>query len=119
MPHPRRPRLLAAFVLVAFSAGCVKTWQPSPLSPVETLSTQPARVLLKLADGSKVVFEEPRLEGDVIVSSDGEVALNQVVAIETRQTNVLANVAIYTVFTAATVYFVAWHFWGAELDLPP
>jgi hypothetical protein len=55
----------------------------------------------------------------VIVSSDGEVALNQVVAIETRQTNVLANVAIYTVFTAATVYFVAWHFWGAELDLPP
>ena len=88
-------RAVAALLLVVHLAGCIKTWQPSPVGPVETITANPERVLIKLADGSKVVLREPRIENGSILSPDGSAVLDSVLVVETRRVSVAANVLVY------------------------
>jgi len=37
-------RVVAALLLGVHLAGCIKTWQPSPIGPTETVATNPDRV---------------------------------------------------------------------------
>jgi hypothetical protein len=119
MQRPSTLRPLATLLLGISLAGCIKTWQPSPVGPVETIATNPDRVMLTLADSSTVVLHEPRIEEGEIVSPDGRARLDSVLVVQTRQANIFANVVVYGVAAMAATYLIAWTFWGSELDLPP
>jgi len=54
-------------VLVCLTAsGCIKTWQPSPLGPRETVEQRPDRVRVVLNDGSGMVLHGPATDGESI-----------------------------------------------------
>jgi hypothetical protein len=119
MARPKWLRPTAALMLVVYLGGCIKTWQPSPVGPAETIAANPDRVLLTLLDSSTVILHEPRIEDGSIVSPDGRAELTSVLAVQTRQANIFANVVVYGVAALAATYLIAWTFWGSELDLPP
>ena len=96
-------RVVAALLLGVHLAGCIKTWQPSPIGPTETVATNPDRVLVKLTDGSRVVLREPRVENGSILSPDGSAVLDSVLVVETRQVNIIANVLVYGLGSAVVV----------------
>ena len=106
-------RAVAALLLVIHLAGCIKTWQPSPVGPAETIATNPDRVMLTLADSSTVVLREPRIEEGEIISPDGRAKLDSVLVVETRQNHVMANVLVYgLVFVGAVILSLAYGDWG-------
>jgi hypothetical protein len=84
-------RLIACILLPTYLTACV-TWQAQETSPEQLLAEeQPDKVLVKLADGSKLVLEQPVIVGDSLVGLEqGEersIPLTSALAFEVRKTD--------------------------------
>jgi hypothetical protein len=96
--HPPFRRLIAFILLPTHLAACT-TWQTQDLSPQQVIAQeQPDKVLVKLADGSKVVLTGPQVSGDTLSGYDGtepyRVPLADVSAIELKEADTLLTVGV-------------------------
>jgi hypothetical protein len=105
--HPPLRRLIACILLPCYLLACT-TWQTQELTPEQVIAQeQPEQVLVKLADGSKVVLAQPRVSGDTLSGFDGtepyRVPLADVSAIELKE----SDSGLTVLFIAGTVVVVA------------
>ena len=91
-------RIIACILLPCYLVACT-SWKTQDASPQQVLAEeQHDKVLVKLADGSKLVLEQPVVAGDTLTGSvDGEqrsIPLADVSALEVRKTDALLTTAL-------------------------
>jgi hypothetical protein len=89
-------RVIACILLPTYLAACM-SWQAQEAGPQQVLAEkQPNQVLVKLADGSKLVLDEPAVSGDTLVGfAEGErasIPLDDVSALEIKETDVALTI---------------------------
>jgi hypothetical protein len=104
--HPPFRRLIACILPPTYLAAC-SSWKTQELSPEQVIAQEhPDKVLVKLADGAKLVLTEPQVSGDTLMGIEGteqrHIPLASVSAIELKE----SDAALTTAFVFGTVVVV-------------
>ena len=99
-------RFIACILLPTYLAAC-SSWKTQELSPDQVIAQEhPEKVLVKLADGSKLVLTQPQVSGDTLMGIEGteqrHIPLASVSAIELKE----SDAALTAAFIVGTVVVV-------------